>query len=150
MRYQTLSWQAILSLVTNLAGMPELSVSQCAKSLGCRLQQAGDGRYRADNPDQPFASVEVRTAGNAGIVLLRLDLEADLLGYAQEVGRLGEPQEIDIVSPPILDPERPQAGPNWDYRYAVRHSFHDRPVWFGIEKTEGRERLVSVSIHFDS
>lgn len=144
------NWQDAHSIVSGLAGMPELTAEACARILGCELQEAGSRRYRARDVVPPFGSVDVRIAENAGLVVLDLDPASDQAGFAAELAKLGEPEDIDQVSPPVFDPARPDARPAWDRKYSFMHTLCDRPVWYGIEERDGEERLVSISIHYDT
>lgn len=143
------AWQEIYSIACMLAEMPELSAEACARALGCELEKAGRFRYQARDVAAPFASVDVRIAENASLVVLDLDPASDRAGFAAELVKSGEPEAIDQVSPPVLDPAGPDDRPAWDRKYSVCHTLGGRPVWFGIEEEGGEARLVSISIHYE-
>jgi len=52
--------------------------------------------------DDRFLEVDDRIGESSGIVVLRLDPSLDLEGGAEEVRRLGPPEAVNVVSPPMI------------------------------------------------
>lgn len=96
-----------------------------------------------------FPDVDARIAARAGIVVLTLDPSLDFESCAASVRRLGPPLSLDVVSPPIRDPQLPDRRPLWDRKHGVCHVRGTRKVWFGLEQIGEVERLVSTSIHYE-
>jgi hypothetical protein len=80
--------------------------------------------------------------------VLTLDSALDLEECAAAVGRLGPPEDVSIVSPPVRTPGA--AGPDWDRKQGVGHVLGGRLVRFGIETVGEVESLRSISIHVDA
>jgi hypothetical protein len=59
---------------------------------------------------------------------------------------LGKPIDIDVVSPPIGEETGAGSNLDWDRKYSLCFEIGDRPVWFGIEESNSRKKLVSVSL----
>ena len=83
------------------------------------------------------------------IVVLSLDQPVDAKNENTVPKKLGPPIDIQIVSPPIFDPEEPAARPPWDSKYSYCYLFHSRKVWFGFEKFGAAEKLTSITIHYE-
>ncbi len=63
---------------------------------------------------------------------------------AEEVHLLGEPEHINVVSPPMS----PAPPPTWSRKWSVAHTIGAAKIWFGLEEIDGRELLVSASRPF--
>ncbi len=61
---------------------------------------------------------------------------------------LGKPIDIEIVSPPIADENVSKLELGWDRKYSLCYDIGEQPVWFGIEETRTRKKLVEISIHW--
>jgi hypothetical protein len=139
----------IVAEVTRLAEMADLEIEGCEKILVCRFEKTGKQTYTADFSEGKFVAVSIRFGDTVGIINLKMDPGSDLTGCAREVEELGEPESIDIVSPPAQDPSRLETRPRWERKYSILYQIAGRPVWFGIEEAEGQKHLVSVSIHYE-
>ena len=60
---------------------------------------------------------------------------------AEEVRSLGEPEDIDILSPPVS----PVSPPAWSRKWSVAHTIAGAKIWFGLEEIDSSELLVSTS-----
>ena len=130
-------WEVLLEAVEEIAAVPEPS----PEGLAARLS-AGDVASL-------LADVDIRFGARSGIVVLKLAPSADLEDLAAAVVRLGPPLDVNVVSPPMRSPDRPDERPGWDRKQSVGHDFGGRRVWFGTETTGGVERLVAISIDFE-
>jgi len=133
----TNAWEALLAAVVEIASVPEPSREDLADRLAARDLAV------------LLADVDIRFGARSGIVVLNLAPSADREALASSVARLGPPVDMNVVSPPIRDPDRPDARPAWDRKQSVAHEFGGRRVWFGTETTDGVERLVAVSVHYE-
>jgi hypothetical protein len=61
---------------------------------------------------------------------------------------LAAPAGIDVVSPPILDPQQAGPGPSWERKWSVTHAVDGQEIAFGLEEQQGRETLVYISRQF--
>lgn len=140
-----MAWNDVLATVEAFADVTEFSVEACADLFGCEFEEVARDHYRARHCDSSFAAVDLRLGERSEQITLTLDPSADLAGFAEAAKRLGPGVDVDIVSPPPFDPERPDSRPPWDRKYSVCHVIGGRQVWLGFEETDGVERLVTIS-----
>ena len=131
------SWEALLEAVEVLAGVETPSPERCSGALAY-LELSSI-----------VAGTDVRFGARSGVVVLELASTLDRAGLANSVTGLGPPIDMSIVSPPVFDPARPGNGPDWEFKQSHGHQIGGRKVWFGLETTQGVERLVHVAIHYE-
>lgn len=123
-----------------------LTVTDCEQAFDCKLQRDVDHarRYWGACPDLHIESLDIRIGKSGGIVVATFEagFRASL---AEELNLLGEPEEVDIVSPGI----RPTSAPKWQRKWSVGQSLFGTKVYFGIEEIEGCEYLITASRKFD-
>ena len=110
----------------------------------------GEGRGFCSGADLTDDRVSTQAADfftNAATHLIRIQKVYSRL--IVEMNGRGQPDEIDLVSPPIQDLDRPNIRPDWDRKYALCHRIGGRAVWYGLEEKNNMEHLVSISIHFN-
>ncbi len=142
-------WSEIFPVFEKLTLLPGISLHACAEILQCEFKLIISNRFESDDLAIPFESVDIRKkSAKAGIIVLYFQPGPHLEFYAADVKALGEPVAIDIVSPPIADPQHP-VKLSWDSKYSWCFEINRRQVWFGFEEVRGAEKLVSVAIHFE-
>ncbi len=143
-------WPQVLPVIENLARLPGISLHRCAEILQCELKLIVSNRFESRAVIAPFESVDIRKrSGKTGIIVLDVQPGPQQEFYAQAVKAMGQPVDIDIVSPPIANPQQPVSLP-WDAKYSWCFELAGRPVWFEFEELRRAEKLVSVSIHFEA
>jgi len=143
-------WSEVLPLIERLACLSGLYIQGCATVLNCDIQLVVSNRFESRNPVSPFKSIDIRKrSAKAGIIVLDFHHGPHLEFYAAQVKAMGTPIDINIVSPPIADPNRSPAKLSWDSKNSWCFEICRRKVWFGFEELGGVEKLVSVAIHFD-
>jgi hypothetical protein len=143
-------WTEVWPTIEKLAQLPGISLHACAEILQCELKLIITNRFESHDLATPFKSVDIRKkSAKAGIIVLYFQPGPHLEFYAQAIKGMGDPLDINIVSPPIADPLRP-VNLAWDSKYSWCFEICQRKIWFGFEGAHGAEKLVSVALHFDT
>ena len=144
-----MTWYDILAIISKLTELDEFTVESCANALGCKFEPTTPNRFHSDALQNPFKYAELISGSNKTILILTLKSESAREEYAMRMLSLGKPIDIDVVSPPIADENYPSANMGWERKHSLCYEIGERPVWFGIEESNSRKKLVSVSIHRD-
>jgi len=131
------SWKVLIDAVERLARVSDPSEERLA------------GLLASVEIAPLISTTDIRFGTRSGVVVLEVSPSVDRQRLAESVADLGPAVDLQIVSPPILDPGRPDSRPEWDRKHGVGHDIGGRRVWFGMETTGGVERLVSISIHYE-
>ena len=142
-----MTWFNILTTITKLSELDALTVDSCTSVLECKFEPTDSNRYRSDALQEPFEYAELISGNDKTILTLTLQIESARKEYAMRLLSLGKPIDIDIVSPPITDESLPKPELGWERKYSLCYEIGDRPVWFGIEESNSRKKLINVSIH---
>ena len=128
-----------------LASIQTLTVTNCELAFNCELHRDDNDlrRHWGTSPEIGIEKIDVRIGETGGIVLAMFDLElqADLV---KELHALGQPEDLDIVSPPVATGQTVQ----WQRKWSVGYTLFGVKIYFGLEEANGRERLINASRNF--
>lgn len=142
-----MTWHTILATITKLTKLDEFTIDSYSSALECNFEPTGSNRFRSSALQEPFEYAELIPGSDTTILSLTLRATAAREEYAMRMVGLGKPIDVEIVSPSIADKNVSTAELNWDRKYNLCYELGEQRVWFGIEKTQGKKKLVTVSFH---
>ncbi|MFX0203005.1 MAG: hypothetical protein ACFFCW_43430 [Candidatus Hodarchaeota archaeon] len=129
-----------------LAGIRILTVAECERALNCELRRddVNSHKYWGTCPDLNIEMLDVRIGKTGGIIVATFNAGIQAI-LAEEVHSLGEPEDFDIVSPPV----HPAPSPGWQRKWNVGYTLFGAKIYFGMEEVDGCEFLIYASRKFD-
>lgn len=141
-----MTWFDILTIITKLTRLDELTIDTSSKALESNFDRFGANRFRSEALPAPFKYAEFLPGSDRTILILYLRDDSPREEYVLRMLGLGKPIDIELVSPPVADGDELRGNVGWDRKYRLCYEVGDRHIWFGIEESSSRKKLVSVSV----
>jgi hypothetical protein len=141
-----MTWYDILATISKLTELDELTIESCASALGCKFEPTASNRYHAKLLQDPFEYAELIPGSDKTILTLTFQDESAREEYAMRMLSLGKPIDIDMVSPSLADENGSSANFGWERKYSLCYEIGDRQIWFGIEETDSKKKLINIKV----